>query len=191
MKQFSLLFFCFLFKKLYAFSPKPSQTIHHNELEYREDDWDHGEVEWDFQDKYTILEKIKYTSLLNTHTHYENKNPVKNNIIIENNNTKFDAIYYGTMETINNQAVNFQEILLNIQNICFVKTDSDEDITKDIYILLLIYSIKTNYELSKNREKYILSKLYDAKNYLKIKKIASCIILIIITIFCRNVNNAE
>jgi hypothetical protein len=115
--------------------------------------------------------------------------------LIEENSKKEDlhsnAIYYGMMKTINEEAVNFQEILLNLQNICFVKMDTNEDVTNDIYILLLIYSLKANYELSKSREIALLNKLSDKKKYLKIKRMASSIILFVFTVLCRNVNGVE
>jgi hypothetical protein len=196
MKILSLLF-CLCLRKNYAFYPfqHKNKNIPTYKLEYREDDWDHGEVEWDFPDKYIIFDKLKYTSLINTpiinniqnfSTHINNKL-----IISESNDDTHNALYYGIMETINDEAINFQEILLNIQNICFVKTDSNEDVSKDFYILLLIYSLKTNYELSKNRENVLLNKIHDKKKYIKIKRIVSSIILIIFTILCRNVNIAE
>ena len=95
------------------------------------------------------------------------------------------------MQTINQEAVNYQEILLNIQNICFIKSDTNEDVSKDFYILFLIYSLKANYELSKSNEIDLLYKLHDKKKYLKIKRMVSSIILFVFTILCRNVNSVE
>ena len=188
MKTFSLLFILF-FKNVVCFFQR--KYDHVNKLNYRDDDWDHGEVEWDFPDKYIIYEKLKYTSLIGEPI-VEKK--IEINIIkedVEKYDLHSNAIYYGIMKTINKEAINFQEILLNIQNICFVKTDSNEDVSKDIYILLLIYSLKTNYELSKSRENELLNKMYDKKKYLKIKRIVSSIVLMVFTVLCRNVNGAE
>ena len=192
MKTFSLLFILF-FKNAFCFFHK--KHVHINKLNYRDDDWDHGEVEWDFTEKYIIHEKLKYTSLLdNTSTDdfknnqqiiYQKIDPDKSEELNSN------AIYYGIMKTINKEAVNFQEILLNIQNICFVKSDSNEDVSKDFYILILIYTLKANYELSKSRENMLLNKLHDKKKYLKIKRIVSSIVLMVFTILCRNVNGVE
>ena len=95
------------------------------------------------------------------------------------------------MKTINNEAINYQEIFLNIQNICFITGDTNEDVSNDFYILLLIYVLKANYELSKSRENILLNKLPDKKKYLKIKRIVSSIMLLIFTVLCRNVNGAE
>ena len=61
MKTFSLLFILF-FKNVVCFFQR--KYDHVNKLNYRDDDWDHGEVEWDFPDKYIIHEKLKYTSLI-------------------------------------------------------------------------------------------------------------------------------
>jgi hypothetical protein len=188
MKTFSLLFILF-FKNVVCFFQK--NNIHVNKLYYRDDDWDHGEVEWDFPDKYIIYDKLKYTSLIGEPI-VEKKIEIK---IIEEKGEKDDlqsnAIYYGIMKTINKEAVNFQEILLNIQNICFVKSDTNEDVSKDFYILILIYTLKANYELSKSRENELLNKLQDKKQYLKIKRIVSSIVLMVFTVLCRNVNGVE
>jgi hypothetical protein len=188
MKTFSLLFILF-FKNAFCFFQR--KHVHINKLNYRDDDWDHGEVEWDFPEKYIIHEKLKYTSLVGE-TIVEKKIEIK--LIeknVENDDLHSNAIYYGIMKTINKEAVNFQEILLNIQNICFVKTDSNEDVSKDIYILFLIYSLKANYELSKSRENELLNKLHDRKKYMKIKKMVSSIVLMVFTVLCRNVNGVE
>jgi len=192
MKFFSLLYFLFI-KNISCFFQKRNIVV--DNLKYRDDDWDHGEVEWDFPEKYIIHDKIKYTSLLHDKNVPIEKEIIK--IVVENekkemNNTDIylERIYYGIMKTINKEAVNFQEILLNIQNICFVKSDSNEDVSKDFYILLLIYTLKTNYELSKSRETDLLNKLDDKQKYLKTKRIVSSIMLMIFTILCRNVNSA-
>jgi len=188
MKMFSLLFI-FLFGNVCCFFKRKQLKV--NKLNYIDDEWDHGEVEWDFPEKNFIHEKLKYTSLVGEPI-VEKKMGVK---LIEENSKKEDlhsnAIYYGMMKTINEEAVNFQEILLNLQNICFVKMDTNEDVSNDIYILLLIYSLKANYELSKSREIALLNKLSDKKKYLKIKRMASSIILFVFTVLCRNVNGAE
>jgi hypothetical protein len=188
MKTFSLLFI-FLLKNVCCFFKR--KQINVNKLYYSDDDWAHGEVEWDFPEKYIIYDKLKYTSLIEQPI-VEKKMGVK---LIEENSKKEDlhsnAIYYGMMKTINEEAVNFQEILLNIQNICFVKSDTNEDVSKDFYILILIFTLKANYELSKSRENELLNKLQYKKKYLKIKRIVSSIMLILFTILCRNVNGVE
>jgi len=171
-----------------GFSQKKNIII--NKLKYRDDDdsWDHGEVKWDFPENYFIYDKIKY---IKESTIKETiiKETIIKNITIQEEDKLQDAVYYGIMKTINKEAVNFQEILLNIQNICFVKSDSNEDVSKDFYILLLIYTLKANYELSKSRENELLTKLSDKKKYLKTKRIVSSIMLMIFTILCRNVNS--
>ena len=188
MKMFSLLFIFFLGNVCCFFKRK---QINVNKLNYIDDDWDHGEVEWDFPEKNFIHEKLKYTSLVRE-PFVDKKIEIK---LIEENSKKEDlhsnAIYYGMMKTINEEAVNFQEIIQNLQNLCFVKMDTNEDVSNDIYILLLIYSLKANYELSKSREIDLLYKLPDKKKYLKMKRMVSSIILLIFTILCRNVNGAE
>jgi hypothetical protein len=193
MKTFSLL--CFLLiKSISGFFQRNKVNVNVNNLNYREDDWSHGEVEWDFPEKYTIYDKLKYTSLLeNTSTDdFKNKENIYQKIDLnDTEDLNSNAIYYGIMKTINKEAVNFQEILLNIQNICFVKSDTNEDVSKDFYILILIYTLKANYELSKSRENSLLNKISDKKKYLKIKRIVSSIMLLIFTVLCRNVNGAE
>ena len=187
MKMFSLLFILF-FKNAFCFFKRNKVNVNH--LNYKDDDWTHGEVEWDFTEKYTIYDKFKYTSLLEHHPN----NPQNISQIIEPENTEdlhSNAIYYGIMKTINNEAINYQEIFLNIQNICFITGDTNEDVSKDFYILLLIYVLKANYELSKSRENILLNKLPDKKKYLKTKRIVSSIMLLIFTVLCRNVNGVE
>ena len=193
MKTFSLL--CFLLiKSISCFFQRNKVNVNVNNLNYREDDWSHGEVEWDFPEKYTIYDKLKYTSLLeNTSTDdFKNKENIYQKIDLnDTEDLNSNAIYYGIMKTINKEAVNFQEILLNIQNICFVKSDTNEDVSKDFYILIFIYTLKANYELSKSNEIDLLYKLRDKKKYLKIKRMVSSIILFVFTILCRNVNGVE
>jgi len=190
MKMFSLLFILF-FKNAFCFFKRNKVNINYiNHLNYIDDDWTHGEVEWDFTEKYTIYDKFKYTSLLEDLPN----NPQNISQKIEPENTEdlhSNAIYYGIMKTINNEAINYQEILLNIQNICFITADTNEDVSKDFYIILLIYVLKANYELSKSRENSLLNKISDKKKYLKIKRIVSSIMLLIFTVLCRNVNGAE
>jgi hypothetical protein len=144
---------------------------------------------WEIDSK---LDEIKHCVNKEDSLYYIHKNGAE---VFEENSKKEElhsnAIYYGMMKTINEEAVNFQEILLNLQNICFVKMDTNEDVSNDIYILLLIYSLKANYELSKSREIALLNKLSDKKKYLKIKRMASSIILFVFTVLCRNVNGAE
>jgi hypothetical protein len=165
MKTFSLLLF-FLLKNGSCFFKRKKINVNH--LNYREDDWNHGEVEWDFSEKYTIYDKLKYTSLLeNTSTDEFKGNQQNFSQKIEPENTEdlySSAIYYGIMKTINNEAINYQEILLNIQNICFITADTNEDVSKDFYIIVLIYVLKANYELSKSRENSLLNKISDKKN---------------------------
>jgi hypothetical protein len=188
MKTFSLLFILF-FKNVFCFFKR--KQIKLNYLNYKDDEWDHGEVEWDFPEKYVIHEKLKYTSLIGEPI-VEKKIEIK--LIkeeVEKEDLHLNAIYYGIMQTINQEAVNYQEILLNIQNICFIKSDTNEDVSKDFYILFLIYSLKANYELSKSNEIDLLYKLHDKKKYLKIKRMVSSIILFVFTILCRNVNGVE
>ena len=154
------------------------------------DELDHGEVKWEIDDNYSNYNIEKYNmNKKNIYIKYiEQKKKNENN-----SKEQYNPIISGIIKIIHKEYANVNEILLEIQDLVYLKNDSNYDITNEIYIALFNYILKLRYENYNLKENQNISKLNLNKknNYIKIKKITSYIMLIIFTILCRNVHYAE
>jgi hypothetical protein len=156
-------------------------------IKYEQDDWSHGEVEWEFTEK-SYINKFNFS--------YKEKNykPINNNKIIiikKEKSNNYYAFYSGLLKTFYKELLTNQNLILFLEDLSFTLHYSN--INSTFMFIIINYLLRLKYEYNKNIEilnmkKYNISEL---NNYLYIKKISSLFIFTLFAIFGRNVHNAE
>ena len=183
--QSKMLFFIFLISNSYAFIRKIDNKILKNNIKFQDDDWTHGEVEWEFTEKsymnkFNISYKENYYKPLNKFV-----------IVKKEKSNNYYAFYSGLLKTFYKELLTNQTLILFIEDLCFSLNYSN--INSTFLFIILNYLLRLKYEYNKKIEilkikKYNLSEL---DNYLSIKKTSSLFVFTLFAILGRNVHNAE
>ena len=185
--QSKMLFFLFLILNANGFRRKiDNKYLSKKIIKYEQDDWSHGEVEWEFTEKsYTNKFNFSYKEI-----NYKRKK--NNNIIVKKEKSNnYYAFYSGLMKTFYRELLTNQNLILFLEDLCFTLHYSN--INSTFTYIILNYLLRLKYEYNKNIEiinikRYNISEL---NNYLYIKKTSSLLILTLFAIFGRNIHNAE
>jgi len=184
--QPSMLFFLFLILNVNGFRRKiDNKYLSNTCIKYEQDDWSHGEVEWEFTEK-SYMNKFNFS-------YKEHNYKVKNKIIIvkKEKSNNYYAFYSGLLKTFYKELLTNQNLILFLEDLCFTLHYSN--INSTFIFIILNYLLRLKYEYNKNTEiinmkRYNISEL---DNYLYIKKTSSLFIFTLLAIFGRNVHNAE
>ena len=165
-------------------------------IKYEDNDWSHGEVEWEFNDKsymnkFNISYKENNCNPLNNSNLRWYKIQKKNVIVKKEKSNNYYAIYSGSMKTFYKELLTNQNLILFLEDLCFSLHYSN--INSTFLFIILNYLLRLKYEYNKKIE-IVKIKRYDISeldNYLSIKKSTSLIIFTLFAILGRNIHNAE
>ena len=180
-----MLFILFLISSSYGFKRKINNKFLKNVIFYEQDDWNHGEVEWEFTDKYYINKfNISYKEI-----NYKIQN--KTIIIKKEKSNNFYAFYSALLKTFYRELLTNQTLIIFIEELCFSLQYSN--INSTFVYIILNYLLRLKYEYNKKIEIVKIKKynILELNNYLYIKKKSSLFLFTLFTIFGRNVHNAE
>lgn len=194
----SMLFLLFLISSVNVngYRKKLDNKFLKTYIKYEENDWSHGEVEWEFNDKsymnkFNISYKENNCKLLNNSNSCLYKIQKKDVIVKKEKSNNYYAIYSGSMKTFYKELLTNQNLILFLEDLCFSLHYSN--INSTFLFIILNYLLRLKYEYNKKLEivkikKYNISEL---DNYLSIKKSTSLIIFTLFAILGRNIHNAE
>jgi hypothetical protein len=180
-----MLYLLFIILSTSGFKRKIDNKYKNNNIIFERDDWNHGEVEWEFTEK-SYINKFNIS--------YKEPNSIlKNKIIIvkKEKSNNYYAFYSGLLKTFYKELLTNQSLILFLEDLCFTLNYSN--INSTFLFIILNYLLRIKYEYNKNREiinikRYNISEL---DNYLSIKRSSSLFIFTLLAIFGRNIHNAE
>lgn len=192
-----MLFLLFLISNVSGYRRKLDNNFLKTYIKNEENDWSHGEVEWEFNDKSYINKfNISYKEnnnykLLNNSNLCRYKIQTKNVIVKKEKSNNYYAIYSGSMKTFYKELLTNQNLILFLEDLCFSLHYSN--INSTFLFIIINYLLRLKYEYNKKIE-IVKIKRYDISeldNYLSIKKSTSLIIFTLFAILGRNIHNAE
>lgn len=183
--QSKMLFILFFISNVFGYRRKFDNKFLTKKLNYDMDDWSHGEVEWEFEEK-------SYMNKFNI-SYKEPNYKIINKIIIikKEKSNNYYAFYSGLLKTFYRELLTNQTLTLFFEDLCFSLHYSN--INSTFLFIIINYLLRLKYEYNKKIE-IINIKRYDISeldNYLYMKKISSLFIFTLFAIFGRNVHNAE
>lgn len=183
--QPTMLFLLFLITIVSGYRKKIENKYLKSNIKFHDDDWSHGEVEWEFTEK-------SYMNKFNI-SYKENDYKIQNKYIIikKEKSNNYYAFYSGLLKTFYRELLTNQTLILFLEDLCFSLHYSN--INSTFLFIILNYLLRLKYEYNKkieivNIKKYDITEL---DNYLSIKKSSSLLVFTLFAILGRNVHNAE
>jgi len=184
--QPAMLFLLLFILSVNGFKRKiDNKFLTNNIIYFERDDWNHGEVEWEFTEK-------SYINKFNI-SYKENNYKIQNKVVFvkKNKSNNYYAFYSGLLKTFYRELLTNQNLTLFLEDLCFSLQYSN--INSTFVFIIINYLLRLKYEYNKKIEiikikRYNISEL---DNYLFIKKSSSLFIFTLFAIFGRNIHNAE
>ena len=194
--QPTMLFLLFLISSVDCYRTKIDNKYLKGNIKFQDDDWSHGEVEWEFTEK-SYINKFNISYKENDYKNLNNSNlcryKIQNKYIIikKEKSNNYYAFYSGLLKTFYRELLTNQTLILFLEDLCFSLHYSN--INSTFLFIILNYLLRLKYEYNKkieivNIKRYDISEL---DNYLSIKKSSSLFVFTLFAILGRNVHNAE
>ena len=191
-----MLFLLFLISSVDCYRTKIDNKYLKGNIKFQDDDWSHGEVEWEFTEK-SYINKFNISYKENDYKNLNNSNlcryKIQNKYIIikKEKSNNYYAFYSGLLKTFYRELLTNQTLILFLEDLCFSLHYSN--INSTFLFIILNYLLRLKYEYNKkieivNIKRYDISEL---DNYLSIKKSSSLFVFTLFAILGRNVHNAE
>ena len=139
-----MLFFLLFISNVNGFRRKIDNKFLTNNIYFEKDDWNHGEVEWEFNDK-------SYINKFNTSYKEVIYNP-KNKIVIvkKEKSNNYYAFYSGLLKTFYRELLTNQNLILFLEDLCFSLHYSN--INSTFVFIIINYLLRLKYEYNKKIE---------------------------------------